>query len=90
MNCLPRMRPRRLRLVVEVALIRPADPGRMVHPYLRRRAGASGRLSAQAKLIRATLGVPLFRSRACASRHAGSLQRRLKLRRAGAKRSRSA
>ncbi|GJM20409.1 MAG: error-prone DNA polymerase [Planctomycetota bacterium] len=65
MNCLPRLRPRKLYdLVVEVALIRPGPiQGDMVHPYLRRRAGREPSSCAHPLLepiLGRTLGVPLF------------------------------
>jgi len=65
MATLPRMRPERFYdLVVEVAIIRPGPiVGKMVHPYLNRRAGREPVLyphpSLQPILAR-TLGVPLF------------------------------
>jgi len=65
MSCLPRLRPRRFYdLVVEVALIRPGPiQGRMVHPYLRRRAGREAvgyPHPSLAPILERTLGVPLF------------------------------
>jgi len=65
MATLPRMRPRRFYdLVVEVAIIRPGPiVGKMVSPYLERRAG---RLAVEyphpslAPILERTLGVPLF------------------------------
>jgi len=65
MATLPRMKPERFYdLVVEVAIIRPGPiVGRMVHPYLQRRAGkepvAYPHPSLEPVLAR-TLGVPLF------------------------------
>jgi error-prone DNA polymerase len=65
MATLPRMKPERFYdLVVEVAIIRPGPiVGRMVHPYLHRRAGkepvAYPHPSLEPVLAR-TLGVPLF------------------------------
>jgi error-prone DNA polymerase len=65
MATLPRMRPERFYdLVVEVAIIRPGPiVGKMVHPYLRRRAGREPVTYAHPALepiLRRTLGVPLF------------------------------
>lgn len=65
MATLPRMRPTCFYdLVVEVALIRPGPiVGRMVHPYLRRRAGREPVTYPHPSLepvLRRTLGVPLF------------------------------
>jgi error-prone DNA polymerase len=65
MATLPRMKPARFYdLVVEVAIIRPGPiVGRMVHPYLDRRAGRSPITYAHPSLepiLRRTLGVPLF------------------------------
>jgi len=65
MATLPRMRPERFYdLVVEVAIIRPGPiVGKMVHPYLRRRAGREAVSYAHPLLepiLKRTLGVPLF------------------------------
>ncbi len=65
MATLPRMRPERFYdLVVEVAIIRPGPiVGRMVHPYLNRRAGREPVTYAHPALepiLARTLGVPLF------------------------------
>ncbi len=65
MATLPRMRPRTFYdLVVEVAIIRPGPiVGRMVHPYLDRRAGRAPIVYDHPSLepiLRRTLGVPLF------------------------------
>ena len=65
MATLPRMKPERFYdLVVEVAIIRPGPiVGRMVHPYLNRRAGREPVAYPHPSLepiLRRTLGVPLF------------------------------
>ena len=65
MATLPRMKPRRFYdLVVEVAIIRPGPiVGKMVHPYLDRRAGRQPVTYPHPDLepvLRRTLGVPLF------------------------------
>jgi error-prone DNA polymerase len=65
MATLPRMRPERFYdLVVEVAIIRPGPiVGRMVHPYLNRRAGREKVTYPHPDLepvLKRTLGVPLF------------------------------
>jgi error-prone DNA polymerase len=65
MATLPRLRPRCFYdLVIEVALIRPGPiVGRMVHPYLNRRAGREPVIYAHpalAPILARTLGVPLF------------------------------
>jgi error-prone DNA polymerase len=65
MATLPRMRPRCFYdLVVEVGLIRPGPiVGKMVHPYLRRRAGREKVTyphPALKPVLERTLGVPLF------------------------------
>ncbi|HFB98212.1 MAG TPA: DNA polymerase III subunit alpha, partial [Bryobacterales bacterium] len=65
MACLPRLKPRRFYdLVVEVAIIRPGPiVGKMVHPYLRRRAGLEPVRYPHPSLkpvLERTLGVPLF------------------------------
>ncbi len=69
MAMLPRLKPRTFYdLVIEVAIVRPGPiQGDMVHPYLRRRSGEeavdypSGDL---ARVLRKTLGVPLFQEQA--------------------------
>ncbi|NWG45439.1 MAG: error-prone DNA polymerase [Alphaproteobacteria bacterium] len=69
MSMLPRLRPRNFYdLVIEVAIVRPGPiQGDMVHPYLRRRAGAEP-VSYPSEELRAvldkTLGVPLFQEQA--------------------------
>jgi error-prone DNA polymerase len=65
MATLPRMQPRTFYdLVVEVAIIRPGPiVGKMVHPYLDRRAGrvrVTYDHPALEPILRRTLGVPLF------------------------------
>ncbi len=65
MATLPRMRPRCFYdLVIEVALIRPGPiVGKMVHPYLNRRAGREPVVYPHPSLepiLERTLGVPLF------------------------------
>jgi error-prone DNA polymerase len=65
MATLPRMKPRTFYdLVVEVAIIRPGPiVGKMVHPYLDRRAGRAPVIydhPALEPILRRTLGVPLF------------------------------
>ncbi|MGH9394862.1 MAG: OB-fold nucleic acid binding domain-containing protein, partial [Terriglobales bacterium] len=65
MSTLPRMRPRQFYdLVVEVGLIRPGPvAGKMVHPYLERRAGRQEVTYPHPSLepiLKRTLGVPLF------------------------------
>jgi error-prone DNA polymerase len=65
MATLPRMQPKRFYdLVVEVAIIRPGPiVGRMVHPYLNRRAGRERVTYPHPDLepiLKRTLGVPLF------------------------------
>ncbi|MBE3604880.1 error-prone DNA polymerase [bacterium] len=65
MATLPRMKPRRFYdLVVEVAIIRPGPiVGKMVHPYLDRRAGRAPISYPHPSLVpilKRTLGVPLF------------------------------
>jgi error-prone DNA polymerase len=65
MATLPRMRPERFYdIVVEVAIIRPGPiVGKMVHPYLRRRAGEEPVVYPHPSLepiLARTLGVPLF------------------------------
>jgi error-prone DNA polymerase len=65
MATLPRMKPQRFYdLVVEVAIIRPGPiVGKMVHPYLNRRAGRERVVYPHPDLepiLKRTLGVPLF------------------------------
>ncbi len=65
MATLPRMKPERFYdLVVEVAIIRPGPiVGKMVHPYLDRRAGREPVVYPHPSLepiLKRTLGVPLF------------------------------
>jgi error-prone DNA polymerase len=65
MATLPRMKPERFYdLVVEVAIIRPGPiTGKMVHPYLNRRAGREPVEYAHPSLepiLERTLGVPIF------------------------------
>jgi error-prone DNA polymerase len=65
MATLPRMKPERFYdLVVEVAIIRPGPiVGKMLNPYLMRRAGAAPITYAHESLepiLKRTLGVPLF------------------------------
>jgi error-prone DNA polymerase len=65
MATLPRMKPKRFYdLVVEVAIIRPGPiVGKMVHPYLNRRAGRERVTYPHPDLepiLKRTLGVPLF------------------------------
>jgi error-prone DNA polymerase len=65
MATLPRLKPQRFYdLVVEVAIIRPGPiVGKMVHPYLARRAGEEPVVYAHPSLepiLYRTLGVPLF------------------------------
>ena len=65
MAMLPRLRPRSYYdLVIEVAIIRPGPiQGDMVHPYLRRRAGAEAVTYPSAEVegvLKRTLGVPIF------------------------------
>jgi error-prone DNA polymerase len=65
MATLPRMKPERFYdLVVEVAIIRPGPiTGKMVHPYLERRAGREPVRyphPSLAPILERTLGVPLF------------------------------
>ncbi len=69
MAMLPRLQPRRLYdLVIQVAIVRPGPiQGGMVHPYLRRRAGlerASYPTPALERVLKETLGVPLFQEQA--------------------------
>ena len=65
MATLPRMKPERFYdLVVEIAIIRPGPiTGKLVHPYLERRAGRAPVTYAHPSLepiLARTLGVPLF------------------------------
>ena len=77
MNMLPRLRPRRFYdLVIQVAIVRPGPiQGDMVHPYLRRRKGQEpvsfpspapehGPPDELERILRRTLGVPLFQEQA--------------------------
>jgi error-prone DNA polymerase len=75
MSMLPRLRPKRFYdLVIEVAIVRPGPiQGDMVHPYLRRRQGIEkavipspqfGKKDALKKILKRTLGVPLFQEQA--------------------------
>jgi error-prone DNA polymerase len=77
MNMLPRLRPRCFYdLVIEVAIVRPGPiQGDMVHPYLRRRQAketvsypspspAHGPPDELEKILKRTLGVPLFQEQA--------------------------
>ena len=65
MAMLPRLRPRNFYdLVIEVAIVRPGPiQGQMVHPYLRRRAGAEAVIypgPGVRQVLERTLGVPIF------------------------------
>ncbi|EGY01044.1 DNA polymerase III, alpha subunit [Nitrospirillum viridazoti Y2] len=69
MSMLPRLRPREFYdLVVQVAIVRPGPiQGGMVHPYLRRRQGLEPvdyPSEALKKVLKKTLGVPLFQEQA--------------------------
>ena len=69
MTMLPRLKPKNFYdLVIEVAIVRPGPiQGDMVHPYLRRRAGAGDGQLSQRELeavLHKTLGVPLFQEQA--------------------------
>ena len=69
MNFLPRMRPQCFYdLVIEVAIVRPGPiQGDMVHPYIRRRSGKEKVTlpsDALGKVLKKTLGVPLFQEQA--------------------------
>ena len=69
MSMLPRLKPRcYYDLVIEVAIVRPGPiQGNMVHPYLRRRAGAEPVAYPNAairEVLHKTLGVPLFQEQA--------------------------
>ena len=71
MAMLPRLRPRTFYdLVIEVAIVRPGPiQGDMVHPYLRRRRGdepVSFPSPDVEKVLKKTLGVPLFQEQAMA------------------------
>ena len=82
MATLPRMKPERFYdLVVEVAIIRPGPiTGKMVNPYLNRRAGREPVTYAHPSLepiLARTLGVPLFQEQLLADRDdRGRLHRR--------------
>jgi error-prone DNA polymerase len=76
MSMLPRLRPRKFYdLVVEVAIVRPGPiQGNMVHPYLKRRADPTqieyprpsppNPPDELEKILRKTMGVPLFQEQA--------------------------
>ena len=69
MAMLPRLKPRRYYdLVIEVAIVRPGPiQGKMVHPYLRRRAGSEPVTYPNDEIravLERTLGVPLFQEQA--------------------------
>jgi DNA-directed DNA polymerase III PolC len=69
MSMLPRLKPREYYdLVVEVAIVRPGPiQGGMVHPYLKNRADRSKvtyPTPALEKILKRTLGVPLFQEQA--------------------------
>lgn len=69
MSMLPRLQPRKFYdLVIEVAIVRPGPiQGKMVHPYLRRRAGEpvpDYPTPEIAEVLDKTLGVPLFQEQA--------------------------
>ncbi len=75
MSMLPRLKPRCFYdLVIEVAIVRPGPiQGDMVHPYLRRREKKEpvaipspkfGKKDELVKILRRTLGVPLFQEQA--------------------------
>src|SRR5207248_2914642 len=77
MSMLPRLKPKEFYdLVIEVAIVRPGPiQGDMVHPYLRRREGKDpviyhspspehGPADELEKVMRKTLGVPLFQEQA--------------------------
>ena len=70
MATLPRMKPERFYdLVVEIAIIRPGPiTGKLVHPYLERRAGRAPVTYAHPSLepiLKRTLGVPIFQEQSC-------------------------
>jgi error-prone DNA polymerase len=69
MSMLPRLRPRCFYdLVIEVAIVRPGPiQGKMVHPYLRRRAGDEAVTYPDDRVravLEKTLGVPIFQEQA--------------------------
>jgi error-prone DNA polymerase len=68
MSMLPRLRPRKFYdLVIEVAIVRPGPiQGNMVHPYLRRREKREPVVYPRKlkRILRKTLGVPLFQEQA--------------------------
>jgi error-prone DNA polymerase len=68
MSMLPRLRPQKFYdLVIEVAIVRPGPiQGNMVHPYLRRREKRELVVYPKKlkKILRKTLGVPLFQEQA--------------------------
>ncbi|MES1971915.1 MAG: error-prone DNA polymerase [Pseudomonadota bacterium] len=69
MSMLPRMQPKKFYdLVIEVAIVRPGPiQGDMVHPYLKRREGrepVTYPSPALEKVLKKTLGVPLFQEQA--------------------------
>ncbi|MEQ1819471.1 MAG: error-prone DNA polymerase [Terricaulis sp.] len=69
MSMLPRLKPEKFYdLVIEVAIVRPGPiQGGMVHPYLRRKQGrekASAPKPELWKVLKRTLGVPLFQEQA--------------------------
>ncbi len=69
MSMLPRLKPRNFYdLVIEVSIVRPGPiVGGMVHPYLRRRNGEEPVTYPNeqvARVLRKTLGVPLFQEQA--------------------------
>lgn len=69
MSMLPRLKPSCFYdLVIEVAIVRPGPiQGNMVHPYLRRRAGAEAPYYPDERvknILGKTLGVPLFQEQA--------------------------
>ena len=69
MSMLPRLRPRCFYdLVIEVAIVRPGPiQGQMVHPYLKaRQSGIQPEYPTEAiaKVLRKTMGVPLFQEQA--------------------------
>jgi len=69
MSMLPRLQPRKFYdLVIEVAIVRPGPiQGKMVHPYLRRRAGLEPVTYPNDEIrevLEKTLGVPIFQEQA--------------------------
>ena len=69
MSMLPRLKPNKFYdLVIEVAIVRPGPiQGGMVHPYLRRKQGiekVAYPSAALEKVLKKTLGVPLFQEQA--------------------------